>query len=288
MKKVVKVSGNAHGHWVGDGFPVRTLFWYGDEPEAVSPFLLLDLAGPYKFEPTVRARGVGPHPHRGIETVTIVYEGEVAHRDSTGHGGLIGPGDVQWMTAAGGILHDEFHSPAFATSGGVFHMVQLWVNLPAADKMHAPGYQTLLANDIPVAALPDEAGTIRVIAGEAMGVRGPARTFSPVNVWDVRLTAGAFATIDLPEGHTAMVVAISKDIEVGGKPVAEGQMATLAREGSGIMLRSHQPSAVLVLTGAPIDEPIAGQGPFVMNSDRELRQAFADLRAGAFGRLEAA
>ena len=177
MKKVLGIYGNPNMHWVGDGFPVRSLFSYDSLGASISPFLLLDYAGPKHFEPAERPRGVGQHPHRGFETVTIVYDGEVEHKDSTGAGGKIGPGDVQWMTAAGGILHEEFHSHDFTRTGGPFRMIQLWVNLPAKDKMSAPGYQTLLDADIPSVDLPDNAGRVRVIAGEFDGQRGPARTF---------------------------------------------------------------------------------------------------------------
>ncbi|HEY1144744.1 MAG TPA: pirin family protein, partial [Allosphingosinicella sp.] len=202
MKKVLGVYSNPHQHWVGDGFPVRSLFSYNTLGSHVSPFLLLDYAGPAWFDPAERPRGVGQHPHRGFETVTIVYDGEVEHRDSTGQGGVIGPGDVQWMTAAGGILHEEFHSQGFTKTGGPFRMVQLWVNLPARDKMAAPGYQSILDADIPSVALPEGAGRVRVIAGDFGGSKGPARTFTPVNVWDMRLNRDASVTLDLPEGHS--------------------------------------------------------------------------------------
>ena len=176
MKQIAEVMRANGGHWVGDGFPVRSLFSYHGDTEAISPFLLFDYAGPHMFEPAARPRGVGQHPHRGFETVTIVYDGEVSHRDSMGNGGTIGPGDVQWMTAAGGILHEEFHSDAFTRTGGPFRMVQLWVNLPARDKMTTPGYQSIRDADIPSVALPDGAGRVRVIAGEFDGAKGPART----------------------------------------------------------------------------------------------------------------
>ena len=178
-RKILGLYGNNQGHWVGDGFPVRSLFSYNTLGGHISPFLLLDYAGPYNFTPTEERRGVGQHPHRGFETVTIVYDGEVEHRDSAGNGGIIGPGDVQWMTAAGGILHEEYHSPAFAKTGGPFRVVQLWVNLPAKDKMAPGGYQAILAGDIPTVDLPDGAGTARIVAGELGGAKGPARTFTP-------------------------------------------------------------------------------------------------------------
>ena len=214
MKKVLGVYSNPNRHWVGDGFPVRSLFSYNSHGAQVSPFLLLDYAGPHNFEPATTPRGVGQHPHRGFETVTIVYDGEVSHRDSTGQGGMIGPGDVQWMTAAGGILHEEFHSPGFTKAGGPFQMIQLWVNLPARDKMSAPHYQSILSGDIPSVELPDGAGRVRVIAGDFDGHAGPARTFTPINVWDVRLNRDAAVTLDLPEGHTTMLVVLSGQITV--------------------------------------------------------------------------
>jgi redox-sensitive bicupin YhaK (pirin superfamily) len=199
MKKVLGRYGNEQGHWVGDGFPVRSLFSYGDLGGHVSPFLLLDYAGPHSFEPTHSRRGVGQHPHRGFETVTIVYDGEVEHRDSTGHGGIIGPGDVQWMTAGSGILHEEFHSDAFGRTGGPFRMVQLWVNLPAKNKMVRPGYQAILNTAIPSVNLLGGAVSVRVIAGNFGDVKGPAKTFTPINVWDVRLKRDANVSLDVPE-----------------------------------------------------------------------------------------
>jgi redox-sensitive bicupin YhaK (pirin superfamily) len=207
-KKIAQVMRAEGGHWVGDGFPVRTLFSYSPDAAAVSPFLLFDYAGPHVFSPAPRPRGVGQHPHRGFETVTIVYDGEVSHRDSTGGGGTIGPGDVQWMTAAGGIVHDEFHSAGFTRAGGPFRMVQLWVNLPAKDKMKAPGYQAITAAEIPTVELPGGAGRARIIAGEFAGTKGPARTFSPVNLWDLRLVRDADLTLELPAGHNAMIAVL--------------------------------------------------------------------------------
>jgi quercetin 2,3-dioxygenase len=205
MRKIAEVMRPHDRHWVGNGFPVRTLFSYGGDSAAVSPFLLFDYAGPDVFEPSTTLRGVDQHPHRGFETVTIVYDGEVGHRDSTGKGGVIGPGDVQWMTAASGILHEEFHSPGFTKTGGPFRMVQLWVNLPAKYKVTAPRYQSIAATDIPAIDLPKGAGRVRVIAGRFGETKGPAHTFTSVNLWDVRLNRDADVTIDLPEGHNAMI-----------------------------------------------------------------------------------
>ncbi|HUH10577.1 MAG TPA: pirin family protein [Brevundimonas sp.] len=290
MKKVLGRYGNDRGHWVGDGFPVRSLFSYDAVGKQVSPFLLLDYAGPHNFEPTDKRRGVGQHPHRGFETVTIVYDGEVEHHDSTGQGGIIGPGDVQWMTAGGGILHEEFHSPAFARTGGPFRMVQLWVNLPARDKMTRPGYQSILNADIPTVALPDDAGTARIIAGQfGADAKGPASTFTPINVWDVRLNRDAETTLDLPEGHTAIVVVLSGHVTVNGdQPAGAAEALLLDRQGASVTLHADADSTLLILTGEPIDEPIVGYGPFVMNSEDEIRQAVTDFNSGRFGDIPAA
>jgi quercetin 2,3-dioxygenase len=226
MKHVIGTFAPPQGHWVGDGFPVRSLFSYQSDAAAISPFLLLDYAGPQTFEPSSAQRGVGTHPHRGIETVSIVYHGEVAHRDSSGGGGTIGPGDVQWMTAGGGILHQEFHSPSFSRSGGALQMVQLWVNLPAKDKMMPARYQSIVAADIPSVELPDGAGSVRVIGGQWGGVQGPALTCSPLLVSDARLRAGAQLTWPVPEGWNAMVVVLSGDIALpGGAVLGDAQYA---------------------------------------------------------------
>jgi redox-sensitive bicupin YhaK (pirin superfamily) len=287
IKAIVGRYGTDRGHWVGDGFPVRSLFSYQQLGPAISPFLLLDYAGPHRFEPTLERRGVGQHPHRGFETVTIVYEGEVEHRDSAGNGGVIGPGDVQWMTAAGGIIHEEYHSPAFARAGGPFRMVQLWVNLPARDKLAPGGYQGLVAAQIPVVDLPGGVGTARVIAGSLGEAQGPARTFTPINVWDLSLRPGAETRLALPPGHTAMLVVLTGQIVLNnGQPAGEAEMVLLDREGSDIMIRAVGEAKVLVLTGEPIDEPIVGHGPFVMNSEAEIRQAFEDYQAGRFTRAD--
>src|SRR3546814_655588 len=232
-KTILGRHGNERGHWVGDGFPVRSLFSYNALDRHISPFLLLDYAGPHYFAPTTERRGVGQHPHRGFETVTIVYDGEVEHKDSAGNGGVIGPGDVQWMTAASGILHEEYHSAAFAKTGGPFKMMQLWVNLPAKDKMAPSGYQGITNADIPVVELAGGAGVARVIAGDFGGAKGPAKTFTPINVWDLRLTRDADLTLSLPEGHTAMLVVLGGHLTVDGKQEAgEAEMLMLSREGS--------------------------------------------------------
>ena len=288
MKKILGVYTAPRPHWVGDGFPVRTLFSYDSMGKHISPFLLLDYAGPAEFSPTTQRRGVGQHPHRGFETVTIVYKGEVEHRDSTGNGGVIGPGDVQWMTAASGILHEEFHSEAFARSGGPLEMVQLWVNLPAKDKMSAPGYQGIVDQDIPDLALKDDAGRLRLIAGEFEGKRGPAHTFTPIDVWDIRLNAGKSTTLDLHPGRNTALVVLHGAVEVNGQEmVREGQLALFERDGSQIRLEANNDAVLLILSGEPIDEPIVGHGPFVMNTDAEIQQAFVDFQSGKFGRMPA-
>jgi quercetin 2,3-dioxygenase len=282
-KTILGRYGNNRGHWVGDGFPVRSLFSYDSLGRHLSPFLLLDYAGPHYFEPTMARRGVGQHPHRGFETVTIVYDGQVEHKDSAGNGGIIGPGDVQWMTAGGGILHEEYHAPAFAKTGGPFRMVQLWVNLPAKDKMAPGGYQGIVSADIPVVALPAGAGKARVIAGELLGARGPAKTFTPINVWDLRLYRDADLQLDLPEGHTSMLVVLAGHVTINGSQQAgEAEMILLSREGGDVSIHADGDATLLVLTGEPIDEPIVGYGPFVMNTEDEIRQAVDDFNGGKF------
>lgn len=293
LKKILGVYEAPRQHWVGNGFPVRSLFSYADHGKALSPFLLLDHAGPHQFSPTTGRRGVGSHPHRGFETVTIVYEGGVEHRDSTGAGGTIGPGDVQWMTAASGILHEEFHSPDYAQRGGAFEMVQLWVNLPAKDKMAAPGYQTLLNADIPQVALPEGAGSVRVIAGDYAAANaaghGPAKTFTPINVWDVRLNAGASTELAAQPGHTLALVVLHGTVLVNGQEVVRaGQLVHMDRAADAVHLEANNEVTLLWLSGEPIDEPVVGHGPFVMNTDAEIDQALDDFRSGRFGRIPAA
>ena len=290
MKKTVaSIHSAPRGHWVGDGFPVRTLFSHDRHAQALSPFLMLDHAGPATFDPTTQPRGVGTHPHRGFETVTIVYQGEVAHRDSTGSGGTIGPGDVQWMTAASGILHDEFHSPAMTERGGTLEMVQLWVNLPAKDKMAAPKYQALLDKDIPTMPLPAEAGTLRVIAGDYAGQHGAASTHTPLDVWDVRLTRGHAADFTFAAGRTLALVVLHGRVVVNGEQtVRASQFALLDRAGSDVRVQAQDDDVVLlVLSGEPIDEPVVGYGPFVMNDEAGIRQAIADFNSGRFSHLAA-
>ncbi len=284
MKKVIGVYGNEEGHWVGDGFPVRTLFFYQNMGKQMSPFLMLDFAGPAEFPPTNQRKGVGTHPHRGFETVTIVYEGEVSHRDSTGQGGTIGPGDVQWMTAGSGILHQEYHSEKFANEGGRLQMIQLWVNLPAKQKMTQPAYQSILKNQIPVVAVGDF-GTVRVIAGEYQGFNGPAKTFTPMNVWDVQLKKGSTLSLPAMNGWNTSIVVLKGLVESDQAAAKEAKMLMFSPDNEAIEIKAAEDSVLLLLSGEPINEPIVGHGPFVMNTKEEIMQAIDDFNAGAFGQI---
>jgi redox-sensitive bicupin YhaK (pirin superfamily) len=273
-------------HMVGDGFPVRNLFPSNDLDREVSPFLMLDYAGPQYFPPTDHPRGVGEHPHRGFETVTIVYEGIVAHRDSAGNAGVIGPGDVQWMTAASGIVHEEFHEKEFAKKGGTLHAVQLWVNLPKASKMSAPGYQTILNGDIPAIEFDGGGGRLRVIAGSHQGRKGPARTFTPVELYDLQLKAGRRMALTLPEGqNTSLFVLQGRASVNGSREAGEAELILCKRTGSQVVIDAREDSLLLVMSGEPIEEPVARYGPFVMNTKAELIQAVQDYQAGKMGHL---
>jgi quercetin 2,3-dioxygenase len=284
MKTIHRVVRDVRPHWVGDGFPVRSLFSY-NEGDAFDPFLLLDYAGPYEFEPSEASRGVGEHPHRGFETVTIVYQGELEHRDSSGSRGVIGSGDVQWMTAASGVVHEEFHSKRFSREGGTLEMVQLWVNLPAKDKLSPPRYQSLLNAQIPQVKLPEGAGSVRVIAGDYQGTHGPAKTFTPINIWDLQLVSTHATELRLSEGHTALLVVQSGELQVNDTPVKAGELASFDRAGELVRLWTDTDARVLVLTGTPIGEPVVGQGPFVMNTRVQIQQAIQDYQAGRMGHL---
>jgi quercetin 2,3-dioxygenase len=285
MKNVTRIQRSTDSHWVGNGFPVRTVFSY--QNVGLSPFLLLDYAGPARFEPSAQPRGVDWHPHRGFETVSIAYEGEVEHEDSAGNRGRIGPGDVQWMTAGAGILHKEMHGRSLSERGGNFELVQLWVNLPAKSKMTAPGYQTLLDGDIPAVTLPG-GGRVRVIAGAFEGVNGPAKTFTPINLWDLRLPAGASVKLRLPKGNTtALFVLKGKALLNATQAANEAELALFERDGEEISVKAETATTILVLDGKPIDEPVIGYGPFVMNTQQEIRQAIADYQEGRLGSIPA-
>lgn len=287
MKKVIQVAQAPAGHWVGDGFPVQSMFSYQRNAEAFSPFLMLDYAAPTSFNANSgHRRGVGAHPHRGFETVTIVYAGEVEHRDSTGNGGVIGQGDVQWMTAGSGIVHEEFHSEKYSQSGGPFQMVQLWVNLPAKDKMTAPGYQAIADANIPGVSLSNDAGAVRVIAGEYGGHKGLSHTFTEMNVLDIKLAAGHAASLPQPDGWTTLLLVQEGAIKINGDAIARAsQLVMLSRDGVGLTIAAEQNARVLLLAGQPIDEPIVGYGPFVMNSRQEIEQAIHDFNSGKFGQI---
>jgi redox-sensitive bicupin YhaK (pirin superfamily) len=288
MKKVLGVYSAPQQHWVGDGFPVRSLFSYQTQGKQLSPFLLLDYAGPAEFPASEKKRGVGAHPHRGFETVTIVYKGEVSHRDSTGKGGSIGPGDVQWMTAGAGILHEEFHSEAFTRSGGALEIVQLWINLPREHKLTQPGYQSIVKDSIPGVALPDAAGTVRVIAGSYAGHTGPAHSFTPMHVWDLRLRPNGVAHFELPAGWNSALIVLRGTVMINDAIAREAQMVVLDGAGSAVSIEANNEASVLLLSGEPIDEPIVGYGPFVMNTEEEIEQAMKDFRSGKFGEIAAA
>lgn len=285
MKTVQRVIRDVPQHWVGDGFPVRSLFSYSGENE-FDPFLLLDYAGPHDFAPDEAKRGVGEHPHRGFETVTILYQGELEHRDSSGSQGAIGPGDVQWMTAASGVVHEEFHSRRFANEGGTLEMVQLWVNLRSTDKTAPPKYQDLRDDQFPRVVLPDDAGTVRVIAGQFGDAEGPASTFSPINLWDIQLTGKAATALTVPSGHTCVVIVQRGKVHVNESSIQAVELALLERSGDSVVLEAKSESRVLLMTGEPLGEPVVGQGPFVMNTREEIRAAIADYQAGEMGHLD--
>jgi redox-sensitive bicupin YhaK (pirin superfamily) len=285
LRGVDRVLSSESEHWVGDGFRVHGVLSPGGNPRLQSPFLLLDHASRRRFEPTDRQRGVGEHPHRGFETVTFAYRGEIAHRDSAGGGGLIGPGDVQWMTAASGVVHEEFHSKRFAEQGGDLEMVQLWVNLPAKHKMSAPGYQPLLNKDFPRLSL--GAAEARLIAGSLGDLKGPASTHTAITIFDLQFGRDGVAEFDLPTGHTSLLFNLEGQIELGpdARKAEVGALAFLSRDQSTVRVRGKENSRLLVLSGEPIDEPVASYGPFVMNTREELQQAVNDYQSGKMGHL---
>ena len=285
-KKITRILKTDDQHWVGNGFLVKTLFAYPQGAEELSPFLLFDHAAPTQFAPTTERRGVGEHPHRGFETVTIVYEGEVEHRDSVNGGGKVGPGDVQWMTAASGVVHEEFHGREYAARGGPFEMVQLWVNLPAKDKMTTPRYQEIFSDKIPETSLLGGAGKVRVIAGEFQGLKGPALTYTPLNVLDLKLSKGCEVELPVKAGHNAIVVVLQGELSsTDGHELGPAHVALFERDGEVIRLQSRAETKALLLTGQPIEEPVVGQGPFVMNTRAEIQQAMRDYADGRMGRL---
>lgn len=274
-------------HWVGDGF--RVAGYFSSIPDAtrkLDPFLLLDYHPEHHYSPTSQQRGVGAHPHRGFETVTLAFQGSVAHHDSAGGGGVIGPGDVQWMTAASGILHKEYHEENFSRQGGLFQMVQLWVNLPQAHKMDPPRYQPLLAEQMGQVSLPNHSGHLRIIAGEFQGVRGPAQTYSPINIYDAHLHANGQIELNFPEGETVALLVMKGDITLQGSIQArQDDFVLFRRTGERVVIEAQSDTQILILNGEPLDEPVVQYGPFVMNTEQEIEQAFIDFSSGKFGSL---
>jgi quercetin 2,3-dioxygenase len=271
-------------HWVGNGFFVSTYFPSEELPsERVSPFVLMDYGPAKEFGPLARGkRGVGWHPHRGFETVTLAWEGAVAHRDNAGHADVIGPGDAQWMTAGAGIFHEEYHEEELTRQGGRLHMMQLWVNLPRKDKTAAPGYQPLKSSEFPNVELAS-GGKVRVIAGEYAGALGPAHTFTPITMLDVNLPAGTKLPIALPATYNAMAVVAEGRVVSGGASASAGELILFANDGEQLELSATQDAHIVILAGEPLNEPIVQYGPFVMNSVKEIEQAIIDVNTGKFG-----
>ncbi len=308
FRPVDRIHSAPRPHWVGDGFLVHPMFSHMRGDVRTDPFLMLDYAAAREFAPNAsdRPRGVGEHPHKGFETVTMAYQGEVAHRDSSGGGGVIGQGDVQWMTAGRGVMHEEFHSPAFGARGGLFEMVQLWVNLPARHKGTPARYQHLRNDQIPMLVLHDEqgdsVGQARLIAGawqngaaETEAAQGPAQTFTPINLWDVQVQAHQAVTLPVPRRHNLLLLVMRGEVtlnETASTVARAHQLVTFAPESGAegddlLKLRAGAKDAqVLLMSGEPINEPVVGHGPFVMNSDAEIRAAIADFNQGRFGRLD--
>ncbi|QBQ63175.1 pirin family protein [Actinobacillus indolicus] len=288
MKKVANVHYAPQKHWVGNGFHVQSMFTYNDTDKNLDPFLMMDYNPPRHFDGGRKSdfRGVGEHPHRGFETVTIAYQGEVAHADSYGGGGVIGAGDVQWMTAGSGVMHEEFHSERFSKEGGMFEMVQLWVNLPKSHKMTTPKYQAITSAEIPVVQLEDNAGSARIIAGELASTSGVASTFSPINMWDVVMNAGKAHIFAVPESHNLIILVLDGTVQINGEDIARrGQLVTFERGGKDVQIESNNEAKLLILTGEPLNEPVVGYGPFVMNTDAEILQAMRDVQEGKFGQI---
>ena len=282
----VKVYQPGSQHVVGDGFHVRNLFPSNDLDRELSPFIMLDYAGPTFYSATDTPRGVSEHPHRGFETVTIVYQGIVAHRDSAGNSGVIGPGDVQWMTAASGIVHEELHEKEWAKRGGTLQAIQLWVNLPKASKMSTPGYQTIVNDQIPVVQLDGGAGSLRVIAGSVGGAKGPAKTFTPIELYDLRLRAGHSMPLQIPNGYNVGLLILSGQASVeGSHRLTEAELAVFVSTGGPMTIIAEEDATILVMAGEAIDEPVARYGPFVMNTKAELVQAVNDYQGGKMGHL---
>jgi redox-sensitive bicupin YhaK (pirin superfamily) len=289
MKKTIEqvFPRPVHPGMVGDGF--RVYHYFPGSPisqRRISPFLMLDFAAEFEFPPSQHLRGVDVHPHKGFETVTIAYQGAVEHHDSAGNHGIIYPGEVQWMTAGSGILHKEYHERTFSSKGGKFEMIQLWVNLPARFKGEAPHYQALTNQMIREVALPDNQGLVRIIAGNYNGITGPATTYTPVNLWDIRLKKGASLQTAIDQSHHSAILVLHGQVAVNGNTIPEHHLALFGQEGTEIEIHASQDAVLLVMSGEPIDEPIASYGPFVMNTQAELMAAMEEFRSGKFGTLD--
>ena len=285
-KQIEMVLAPKQPHFVGDGFRVHNFIpsGYGLTMERMDPFIMLDYASRYHFPPTGKPKGVGVHPHRGFETVTIAYKGSVAHHDSAGGGGEIKEGDVQWMTAASGVLHKEYHAESFCATGGDFQMVQLWVNLPAKDKMSTPKYQAIENSNIPKIKV--DGGVVEVIAGSYQAHQGAATTFTPVNMLNAKLTSGGSATFSFPANNNTCILVIEGEVILNDtEDVPLDHLALFKNEGESFTIKATQNSIVLILSGEPINEPIAAHGPFVMNTREQIMEAFQDYELGKFGEL---
>ncbi len=289
MRNIEIVASPNAPHMVGDGFRVHNFIpsRFRLDMQRMDPFIMMDYNSKFYFPPTQKPKGVGVHPHRGFETVTIAYKGKVAHHDSTGNKGIIGEGDVQWMTAASGVLHKEYHEENFSKTGGDFQMVQLWVNLPAKDKMSRPKYQAITNAEISKVQLPDNAGLIEVIAGEFQGVKGPAFTFTPVNMQNAKLNKGGKVAFSFPSDYNTVILVIEGSVKVNDKEnVFTDHLVLFENNAEDFTIEALEDSIVLVLSGKPINEPIYAHGPFVMNTRAEIIQAFEDVNSGKFGYLE--
>ncbi|OOF71017.1 pirin family protein [Rodentibacter caecimuris] len=291
MKRISKVHKTKEKHWVGNGFYVQPMFNYNKDKN-LDPFLLMDYNSPKFFSGRRKNNsqstlsGVKPHPHRGFETVTIAYQGEISHSDSNGSEGTIGAGDVQWMTAGSGVMHEEKHSEKFTKEGGMFEMVQIWVNLPAKNKMTEPKYQVIRASDIPDVNLPNEAGIVCVIAGNLFDTQGIANTFTPINVWDTQLNSGKSHTFSIPASHNLIILVLDGTILINNTDViCKEELVTFKSGGSDVLVEANKKAKILILTAKPLNEPIVGYGPFVMNTKSEIYQAYYDIHVGKFGRI---
>jgi len=285
-KWIEKIVAPREKHWVGDGFHVSTIFsMHSEDPESISPFLMMDHAAPKYFPPTQKKRGVGEHPHRGFETVTFAIKGEVEHRDSGGGGGKITTGGIQWMTAGSGVVHDEFHSREFSQKGGDFEMIQLWVNLSSKFKMTQPRYQSFEKGDFPIIDYGNHGMSVKVIAGTFGTVTSPVKTFSPINMYELNGSSGSQLEITLPVGSNTLVFQLSGKSSVADQQIEKGNLAILSKSGNSFKLELLEESKVMILNGEPLGEPVAAYGPFVMNTRQELMEAFKDFQAGKMGQL---